>query len=137
MLWIALHLPELPLQLAQRGRGPDASRPPSPASSTHAGEGGEDSDAAPCVIAEGPATRPVVCCANAAALAAGIYPGLPVAAARVLARELAVLRRDEAAEAQALRNLGGWAGQFTPNVALEAAALLLEVGTALRLHGGL
>jgi protein ImuB len=116
MLWIALSLPELPLQLAQR--------------STTALNN-------PLVIAEGPATRPLVCCANAAAQQRGVNAGLPVAAARALAGELTVLPRDVAAEAQALHNLACWAGQFTPNVVLQASGLLLEVESTLQLHGGL
>lgn len=116
MLWLALSLPELPLQLAQRST-------PQPGNAL--------------VIAEGPATRPLVCCANAAARERGITPGLPVAAARALAAELSVLPRDVAAETQALHNLACWAGQFTPNVALQASGLLLEVESTLQLHGGL
>ncbi len=116
MLWIALHLPELPLQLAQRAG--KASRP--------------------YVVADGPATRPVVRCVNPAARDLGVEPGMPVAAARALASELAVLQRDEAAEARALHNLACWACQFTPGVVLQAGAgLILEAGSTLRLHGGL
>lgn len=116
MLWIALSLPELPLQLAQRST-PELTNP--------------------LVIAEGPATRPLVCCANTAAQQRGVTTGLPVAAARALAGELTVLPRDVAAEAQALHNLACWAGQFTPNVVLQPSGLLLEVESTLQLHGGL
>jgi protein ImuB len=116
MLWIALFLPELPLQLAQRAE-------PTPR---------------PCVIAEGPSLRPLVLCANAAACAQGITPQMTVAAARALAGELVVLPRDENAEAQALHNLGCWAAQFTPGVVLQQGeGLLLEVASTLQLHGGL
>lgn len=116
MLWIALSLPELPLQLAQRST-PEAG--------------------SPLVIAEGPALRPLVCCANAAARQCGVTAGMPVAAARALAGELTVLPRVADAEDQALHNLACWAGQFTPNVALHASSLLLEVESTLQLHGGL
>lgn len=116
MLWIALSLPELPLQLAQRS-APELS--------------------APLVIAEGPTTRPLVCCANTAAQERGVTSGMPVAAARALTGELTVLPRDVAAEAQALHNLACWAGQFTPNVVLQASGLLLEVESTLQLHRGL
>jgi len=116
VLWTALYLPELPLQLAQR-----ASRV-----------------TRPCVVADGPSTRPLVRCANAAARERGVAPDMPVAAARALAGELAVLPRDEAAEGQALHNLGGWAYQFTPGVVLQPGeGLVLEVGSTLQLHGGL
>lgn len=116
MLWLALYLPELPLQLAQR-----ACR-----------------ETRPSVVADGPATRPVVRCANPAAREHGVTPDMPVAAARALAGRLIVLARDEAAEAQALHNLGGWAYQFTPGVVLQPnEGLLLEVGSTLQLHRGL
>lgn len=120
MLWIALFLPELPLQLAQRAQQ------------------SADPAAVACVITDGPALRPLVRCANAAAREGGIKVGMPVAAARALVCELAVLPRDEAAELQALHNFAGWAGQFTPSVSVQATeGLLLEVGSTLSLHGGL
>lgn len=116
MLWIALFLPELSLQLAQRAA--PTSRP--------------------CVIAEGPSLRPLVRCANITACEHGVTPQMPVAAARALAGELIVLPRDEGAEQQALQNLGCWASQFTPGVSLQQGeGLLLEVESTLQLHGGL
>ncbi len=117
MLWIALYLPQLPLQLLQR-----------------IGE-----TQSPCIIADGPSLRPLALCANKAARDRGVKPGMPVAAARALAGELVVLPRDEKAEAQALHNLGCWASQFTPGVVLHPSGegLLLDVSTVLTLHGGL
>ncbi len=114
MLWVALELPALPLQLAERG----------------------GALAAPLAIAEGPAQRPVVACANAAARAAGVREGQAVAAAKALAGELRVLPRDAPAEREALERLAGWAGQFTPMVSVEPRGLVLEVGASLRLFGG-
>jgi protein ImuB len=115
MLWIALFLPDLPLQLAERACASPLA----------------------CVVADGPALRPLVRCANAAARERGVNPGMPVAAARALAGELGVLQRDEASETLALHNLGCWAGQFTPNIVLQTGeGLLLEVRSTLRLHGG-
>jgi len=60
MLWVALELPALPLQIVERG---GISREP-------------------LVISEGPAQRPLVVCANEAAKAAGIREGQAVAAAK-------------------------------------------------------
>jgi protein ImuB len=116
MLWIALYLPDLPLQIVQRiGATPR-----------------------PCIIADGPALRPLVRCANDTALERGVKPGMPVAAARALAGELVVLPHDESAAAQALHNLACWASQFTPGVVLQhGAGLLLDVGSTLQMHGGL
>ena len=56
MLWIALYLPQLPLQLAQRAQ----------------------QVVAPCVVVDGPALRPIVYCANHAARELGVLPGMPV-----------------------------------------------------------
>lgn len=116
MLWLALYLPQLPLQIAQRA----------------------SDEARVLVIWDGPAVRPVVCAASPAARDLGVKPGMPVAAARALAGGLSALRREPQREAQALASLASWACQFTPCVAVQhAAGLLLEVGSALKLHGGL
>ncbi len=114
MLWVALELPALPLQIAERGG----------VSST------------PLVISEGPAQRPLVACANQAAKACGIREGQAVAAAKALAGELQVVARDEAGERETLGRLAAWAGQFTPMVSLEAEGLVLEVAASLRLFEG-
>ncbi len=117
MLWIALYLPQFPLQLMQRF--------------------GETQS--PCVIADGPTLRPLVLCVNKTARERGIKIDMPVAAARALAGELAVLPRNPQAEAQALHNLGCWASQFTPGVVLHPSGegLLMDVSTVLQMHGGL
>ncbi len=114
MLWVALELPSLPLQIAQRG--------------------GRTS--APLVISEGPAQRPVVACANEAAHGAGIREGQAVAAARALAGELHVIARDAALEREALERLAAWALQFTPMVCIDGQGIGLEVGACLRLFDG-
>ena len=63
MLWVALELPALPLQIAERG----------------------GVSLEPVVISEGTTQRPVVVCANEAARAAGIREGQAVASAKALA----------------------------------------------------
>jgi len=114
VLWIALELPALPLQVAQRaGAAP-----------------------VPLVIADGPTQRPLVACANEAAREAGVREGQAVAAAKALATELRVLARDAHAEREALERLAAWAGHFTPMVAIELQGLVLEVESSLRLFGG-
>ncbi|SFW34914.1 DNA polymerase Y family protein [Nitrosovibrio sp. Nv17] len=116
MLWIAICLPDLPLQLAQRANREER----------------------PCAVVDGPAAQAVVRCANPAALDRGVEPGMSVAAARARVGELAVVQRDEAAETRALHNLACWACQFTPGVTLHpAGGLILEVASTLNLHGGL
>lgn len=114
MLWIALELPALPLQIAERG-----------------GVARE-----PFVIGDGPAQRPVVACVNDAARAAGIREGQAVAAAKALAAALRIVARDERAEREALERIAAWALQFTPMVALDGQGIVLEVESSLRLFGG-
>src|SRR4249919_95833 len=97
MLWVALELPSLPLQIAERA----------------------GACAQPMVIAEGPAQRPLVACLNAAARDAGVREGQAVAAARALAGELRVVPRDPGGERETLERLAAWASQFTPMVAVE------------------
>src|SRR4029453_14692556 len=114
MLWLALLLPALPLQLAER--------------------------ALPCVgplaIVEGPPQRLMVIYCNTPAHAAGVLPGMKLAAAQALARELIALERNAERERAALAELAGWAYQFPSHVVLPPAGLLLEVGGSLRLFGG-
>ena len=114
MLWVALELPELPLQIVERA---GASRDP-------------------LAIAEGPPQRPVVACANAAAKAAGVREGQAVAAAKALAATLRVVARDAGAEKETLERLAAWASQFTSMVSVEAQGIVLEVESGLRLFGG-
>jgi protein ImuB len=115
MLWVALEMPALPLQLLERA----------------------SESAPPLIVSQGPSQRPIVACANAAAQAAGVREGMTVAAAQALAGTLRCVPRDKAAEREALERLAGWAAQFTPAVSIEPSGLVLEVSTSLRLHGGL
>jgi protein ImuB len=114
MLWLALELPSLPLQIVERA--------------------GVARDAL--AIAEGPAQRPVVACANAPAQAAGVREGQAIAAAKALAGNLRVVSRDAHAERETLERLAAWAGQFTPMVAVESQGIVLEVSSSLTLFGG-
>jgi protein ImuB len=114
MLWVALELPSLPLQIVERA----------------------GISSVPLVISEGSGQRPVVACANAAAREAGVREGQAVAAARALAGELKVIERDAAAEREALERIAAWAGQFTPMVSLEAQGIALEIEASLKLFDG-
>jgi protein ImuB len=114
VLWIALELPSLPLQVAER-----------------AGRSRE-----PLVISEGREQRPVVACATEAALAAGIHEGQPVAAAKALAGGLRVVPRDRAAEREALERLAAWASQFTPMSCVDGQGITLEIESTARLFDG-
>jgi protein ImuB len=115
MLWIALVLPELALQVSHRGLLPDL----------------------PLVVSDGAAQRPAVIAANQPARDAGIVPGMAVAAAQALVQQLVVQAHDPAREQAAVHAVAVWATQFSPSVALEPDAVLLEVQASLRLFGGL
>ena len=90
----------------------------------------------PLVICEGPEQRPVVVCANEAAVAAGVHEGQAVAAAKALAADLRVLPRDPAAEKEALQRLAAWASQFTPMSCLDGQGIAMEVESTLRIFAG-
>ena len=114
-LWLALCLPELPLEALCRG-------------------GIQDDPTV--VIADGSARAEVVA-VNDKAGAAGVRPGMPLPAACALAPSIRALMRDESEEATALEGLALWCGQFTALVSLERQSLLLEIGGSLKLFGGL
>lgn len=114
MLWVALELPALPLQVVEQG----------------------GISAVPLVISEGPAQRPTVACMNAAGREAGIREGQAVAAAKALAGELRVVARDMQAEREALERLAVWAAQFTPMSCIDGQGIALEVASTLRLFEG-
>lgn len=114
MLWLALFLPELGLQVFTRG------------------------SVAPglLALADSPA-RPRLLAVAGEARAAGIVPGMSVAAARAIAPGLQVRIRDARLEADTLAELAAWAGAFTPRVSLAGDdGLLLEIDGSLRLFGG-
>jgi protein ImuB len=116
MLWLALHFPAFSVEIFSRGSAAPESL----------------------AVAEkqGGRTRVVAC--NAAALACGVRPGMPVSAAQALAAGLVVRTRDTGAEQESLSGLAAWVGRFTPAVSLQPPnGLLLEIGSCLRLHRGL
>jgi protein ImuB len=115
MLWCALYLPDLALQVFTRGR----------------------SDATPLAILS---TRPQlrVVAADPAAVARGVEPGLRRASALALVPDLCLRERDPRLEFAALTDIACWAGRFTPSISLDAPdTVLLEVQACLRLFGGL
>lgn len=114
MLWVALELPSLPLQIVERA----------------------GVCAAPLVVSEGPAQRPAVACMNATARAAGIREGQAVAAAKALASDLRIVPRDERVEAETLERIAGWAGQYTPMASVDGQGIVLEIESCLRLFDG-
>lgn len=116
MLWLALHFPQLPLEVFSRG----------------------DTVSAPLIVAEKRGNRARVAVCNEAAGAAGVHPDMPVSAAQALLAALRVRWRDLAVERDALAGLAAWAGRFTPDVSLQPPhGLVLEASRCLRLHHGL
>jgi protein ImuB len=114
--WIALYLPNLPLEALTRSLATPE----------------------PQAVAERlAANRQQVVACDGKARARGVRPGIAVSAARALAHDLVVRPRDPAEETEALLGLAGWAAQFTPSVAHELPdALVLEVSGSLTLFGG-
>jgi protein ImuB len=115
MLWCALYLPDLALQVFTRGR----------------------SEAAPLAILS-PRPQLRVVAADPAAMARGVEPGLRRASALALTPDLCLRERDPRLERAALTDIACWAGRFTPSISLDAPdVVLLEVWACLRLFGGL
>ncbi|MEO8410199.1 MAG: DNA polymerase Y family protein, partial [Propionivibrio sp.] len=107
-MWLALHLPQLPLEASAHLPSPSA------------------------IIERGR-----VLCADNAARQAGIARGTGAAAARMLVPAIALIDRDRQREIAALHRLACWAGSLTPRISLTPDTLLLEIGGCLRLFGGL
>lgn len=151
MLWFAVCLPSLPLEVFQRGIDVDAVR----------GRGASGSRPAsgqrlPAGLQLAVADRLTILHANDNAVAFGVQRGMKRATALALAPELTLIERDPARERQALETIAGWALQFTPMVSLQSACplpavpaskphgarpdrpcgLLLELEPSLKLFGG-
>jgi protein ImuB len=111
MLWLALHLPWLPLEALPPAVVPGSAR---------------------CVIEQ---RRVLV--ASRAARAAGVVPGMSAATAASLAPGVQQLVREPAREAEFVRLLALALSRYTPHLVLQADGVQLEVQGSLRLFGGL
>lgn len=121
MLWLALHLPRLPLEVFLRARDPAAT----------------GTTTAPFAVGES-GTPPRLLIVTPEASRLGLAPGMAASAAYALAPDLVIRPRDHALERATLDSLALWAEQFTPLLHVaEPDALLLEVAGCLRLFGGL
>lgn len=107
-LWLAVHLPRLPLEARASLSPPSA------------------------IVEQGR-----ILLGDDAARQAGIGHGTVVATARMLLPAIALVARDRAQEGAAMQALACWAGGFTPRISLTPGTLLLEIGSCLRLFGGL
>lgn len=116
MLWLCIHLPQLPLEVFSRG-----TAYPEP----------------PCAIVEGLAAQHVGLC-NTSAIKHGIQSGMKLSAARVLVADLRTHARDLAVETKALQGIAIWAGQFSSLISLSPPqSVLLEVQGSLVLFRSL
>jgi protein ImuB len=114
MLWLAIHLPALPLQVFTRGM-----HAPSP------------------IAIVAPPPRATILAATPGAEAAGIHCGQRSASALTLLPELQLQTRAPDREADALAEIATWAGRFSPRISLSPPdAVLLEISSCLRLFGG-
>ena len=113
ILWTAIHLPDLPLQVFLRGaeqRGPFAVT----------------------------GLRGAILACNAEAATFGIRAGMKLPAAQALAHDLATRERDLKAEFHALSSLAQWCVQWASTISLAPPhGLLLETGGSLKLFGGI
>lgn len=132
-LWLAVHLPALPLECLRLAATPNASKETS--KNTQPVEYKEIE--LPKVIIDGEGATAEVMAVDALAARLGIQPGHGLTAAYALAARLEALPRQPGLERQALQRLARLATQFSPWVSLEPPdALLLEVRGSLRLLGG-
>ncbi len=112
MLWLALYLPQLPLEAL-----------------------GLDSNGDTTVAVT---ENQIIICCNQAARSSGVQPGQSPTEARTLAPTLQLLERQHQAETRALHHLADWAYQFSSHVSpRQPEGLLLEIGASTRLFGGL
>src|SRR5690606_196482 len=114
MLWLAIHLPALPLQVFTRGM-----QSPSP------------------IAIVAPPPRVTILAATPAAEAAGVHCGQRSASALTLLPELQLKTRAPDREADALAEIATWAGRYSPRISLSPPdAVLVEISSCLRLFGG-
>jgi len=115
MLWACILLPQLALDgVCRRHPTPDL----------------------PLALITGPAQRRVLLDANAAARAAGLYPGQALLAAQALLPDVLTIDHDPRADQRLRRFLAAWAYRYSSMVSLEGEdAIILEVQGSLGLFG--
>ena len=90
----------------------------------------------PLALITGPRQRRVLLDANAAARAAGLYPGQPLLAAQALLQNFLAVDHDLREDERLRRFLAAWAYRYSSMVSLEGEdAILLEVEGSLSLFG--
>lgn len=115
MLWLALFLPEFPLQSVAK-----------------------ETTNTPLVLYQTKGGRQIILATNALSQQAGIAPGMTLASAESLLTGLQGIERQPEHEIRALQRLAQWAQQFTPLVSLQSPhGLLLDIEASLGLFQGL
>lgn len=116
MLWLALHLPQLALDLIAQSL---------------------DLQAAPIAIVEGPLQRRSVHAVNALAAAAGVHAGQKQSAAQALCPHLQLCLRNVDLEHAALQNLAACLYQVSAEISVQAPqSVLIEAAASRKLFGG-
>ncbi|MDH5649821.1 MAG: DNA polymerase Y family protein, partial [Gammaproteobacteria bacterium] len=116
MLWLCLHLPQLPLDIFTRATPADGA----------------------CAVSDRHGSQQTLLVCNEAAHRLGIKAGMTLGAAYALSDSLHVYVRNTAAEDKTLKQLATWCGRFSSMVSLvPPQALVLEVGGSLVFFGGL
>jgi protein ImuB len=142
MLWCAIYLHLLPLEVFQRTAidshattSIDSKRSPRHPSfhPTKSSSG----NFMPVGLQLAICDKQKVLIASHAAQALGIHGGMKRATALALAPDVALLDRNIDREQTALSQVATWALQFTPSVSLENQGLVMEIEPSLRLFNGL
>ena len=115
MLWVAIHLPHLAMDLCQ------------------------SEQLAPAVVTDGTGVRRRVIACNTTAREAGIVIGMDAPSSMMREPELRMFDRSKADERRAVLALASWAHQFTSDVCVDVTRwmLWLEVGSSLRYFNSL
>ncbi len=134
MLWLCLHLSQLPLEIFDDVIGHEyADDVDSSPRTTNSAETTGQTPLKPTVVISG--HRIEFC--NPAALACGITPDTPLGTAYGLCPDLHISRRDTAREQRALQHLAYGCYRFTSVVCVQSPDnLLLELQGSLKLFGG-
>jgi protein ImuB len=144
MLWCAIYLHQLPLEVFQRtalqhtfNTQGDLNAKRSPRHPQYKQIMPPSGQLMPMGLQLAVCDRLKVLMASAAAQALGVNPGIKRATAMALAPDIALLDRNLLREQTAISQVATWALQFTPSVSLEAQGLVMEIEPSLRLFGGL
>jgi protein ImuB len=113
MLWLGLYFPHLPLAVFSAD------------------------ETFPLAVTRRDKGREIIDRCNQLAQEQGITAGMPLNTALSLSSDLQVCERDRQCEQQMLENLADWGWQYSSRISFDPLLLLLEVGSSLKLFGGI